>query len=96
MDTMSFGFRVRKDIRTREEDHENNLVIITRRITDISKLYDVSAVTFPANPSTEISARSFCEGVIAEAREQERLSQAENIKRQERKEEIRKLLEFKI
>ena len=33
----------------------------------IKKVYDVSAVSIPANPNTEINARGWCDGVIAEA-----------------------------
>ena len=33
--------------------------------TGIKKIYDVSAVSIPANDTTEISARSACDGVIA-------------------------------
>lgn len=69
---MSMAFRVGKDVRTVEEDHEHNIMTVHRTITSISKLYDVSAVSRPANPATEISARSFCEGVIAELSEERR------------------------
>lgn len=65
-DKMSFGFTVAKDERTTEEDHEHNRVIVHRRITSIKKLYDVSAVSLPANDATEISARRLGDGVIAE------------------------------
>lgn len=51
-DKMSFRFRVAKDQRTVIEDHENNKVIVTRTITKISKLYDVSVVSIPANDMT--------------------------------------------
>ena len=42
----------------------------TSRITKISKVYDVSAVSIPANPGTEISAarKRFLDGVIEEKR----------------------------
>lgn len=36
----------------------------TRTILRIKKVYDVSAVSYPANPETEISARSYFDGVI--------------------------------
>lgn len=36
----------------------------------IKKIYDVSAVSIPANDTTEISARSLCDGVIATALEE--------------------------
>lgn len=42
----------------------------TRRILRVKKVYDVSAVSIPANADTEISARSWIDGVIdAEKRE---------------------------
>jgi HK97 family phage prohead protease len=65
---MSQGFRVAKDERKVVEDRENNRVDIYRTILKVQKLYDVSAVSLPANDATEINARSFCEGVIAEVR----------------------------
>lgn len=36
----------------------------TRVVDRIRKVYDVSAVSIPANPGTEISARSYFDGVI--------------------------------
>lgn len=68
-DKMSFGFTVRKDERKETRDEENNTTRIDRTITEIKKLFDVSAVSIPANGATEIySTRSYCEGVIAEAK----------------------------
>lgn len=50
----------------------------TRTILKVGKVYDVSAVSIPANANTEISARSYLDGVIeAEKREaQEQLELA--------------------
>ena len=75
---MSFGFRVGADERERNEHIVDGITIveIMRTITKISKLYDVSAVSLPANDGTEISARSFCDGVIEELKA-ERLKEAE-------------------
>lgn len=56
-DRMSFAFTVTKDSYT-EEEKEDGTVILTRSILEVGKLYDVSAVSFPANPNTDISARS--------------------------------------
>ena len=67
---MSFGFRVRKAERIVEEDEVQGSVTVHRKITDIEKLYDVSAVSLPANDATEISARNISEGVIAEVRQE--------------------------
>ena len=80
---MSFGFMVSKDKRTTERDEENKVITVLRTITGISKLYDVSAVSIPANDSTEISARSWCDGVIAELTEEFR--KAEAIEKQKQK-----------
>lgn len=71
-DKMSFGFTVEEDTRTETENHDTGAVTILRTITGIRKLYDVSAVSLPANNATEISARSLCEGVIAELEEERR------------------------
>ena len=94
---MSFGFTVDDD--AVEEFTEGKKRIYLRTITRIGKLYDVSAVSLPANDGTEISARSFCDGVIAKA-EAERLLKAE----EERKAKVealekrikKNLLEVKI
>lgn len=82
---MSFGFKVAEDKREVTEDHENGHTTVLRTITKISKLYDVSAVSLPANDATSISARSYGEGVIAEVREEiaaqeERAKQIQKIK----------------
>ena len=65
-DKMSFGFTVKKDER-KETVNDIGETRIDRTITEINKLFDVSAVSLPANDATEISARCFGEGVIAEA-----------------------------
>lgn len=54
-DKMSFGFTVTGESEDREKD-ENGIVKYTRRITSVGKLYDVSAVSIPANDGTSISA----------------------------------------
>ena len=64
---MSFAFKVS------EEHYDSNSH--TRVVDKISKVYDVSAVSIPANPDTEIFARSaFFNGVI-EKEKAERLEQ---------------------
>ena len=72
---MSFAFKVA------EEHYDSNSH--TRVVDKISKVYDVSAVSIPANTDTEIFARSaFFDGVIEKERA-ERLEQTrkENEKR---------------
>ncbi|WP_059004197.1 HK97 family phage prohead protease [Bittarella massiliensis (ex Durand et al. 2017)] len=79
-DKMSFGFVVAEDKRESVFDRESGLEIITRTIIKISKLYDVSAVSTPANDMTSISARRFADGVIGEIKA-ERLERASKIKK---------------
>ena len=71
-DKMSFGFTVRGE--EWERRTENGVEISTRTITDVGKLFDVSAVSIPANDSTSISVRSICDGEIAKLKA-ERLEQ---------------------
>ena len=86
---MSFGFIVAEDKREITEDRENNRTEVLRTITKIQKLFDVSAVSLPANDATEISARNFSNGVIAEVKA-ERLEAEMRAKQKQR---IRILME---
>lgn len=54
-DRMSFGFTVTGDSEEKEQN-EAGVWIYTRRITKVGKLYDVSAVSIPANDGTSIAA----------------------------------------
>ena len=90
---MSFGFRVADDRREETENRETNEVDILRTITKIEKLYDVSAVSIPANDATSISARTDGEGVIAEVAEELRKREAERLHRERQKQKIRIMLE---
>lgn len=74
---MSFGFHVEAD--EIKEEEVDGKTIYTRTIKSINKLYDVSAVSLPANDGTEISARSLRDGAIAKL-EAERLLKAEKRK----------------
>ena len=56
-----------------------------RSITKVAKVFDVSAVSIPANPNTDISARSFFDGVIEKEK-------AERLARAEKRERIKELL----
>ncbi len=76
-DKMSFGFTVAEDQRVSTVDNEKNVETVTRTITKIKKLYDVSAVSIPANDGTSISARRTADGVIEQLKA-ERLERAKN------------------
>lgn len=87
-DRMSFAFQVAKDHFERSE--ENGKTILTRVIDEIRKVFDISAVGFPANPNTNLSARSAFDGEI-EKLEAERLQ-----KQAEEREQARKRLALKL
>lgn len=72
---MSWAFTVAED----EFDRETR----TRIIKKVKKVYDVSAVSIPANNDTEINARSYFNGVI-------------EVEKQEMLEHKRKALQLKI
>ena len=77
-DQMSFAFIVE------EEDYD--MSTHTRTIKRIGKVFDVSAVSFPANPGTDISAisaRSYVDGVI-EMEQAERLAEQRKAEEQKR------------
>lgn len=86
---MSVAFKVAPGGQRREVDRDKG--IITRVISKIAKVFDVSPVDFPANPGTElnISMRDFFDGAI-EAIQAERL---EAEKREIQKQKIRILAE---
>lgn len=84
-DRMSFGFTVDEDDRSIYFDEESGKEIVERTILRVGKLFDVSAVSIPANPSTVISARNL-DGVIEEAR-------AERLKAKELEERRSRLID---
>lgn len=59
---MSWRFKVGKYYVEREEGSRDCTIVHT----EIPKIYDVSAVSIPANNDTEINARDFVHGVMAE------------------------------
>lgn len=80
---MSFGFSVKKREATKEVDDENKIINVRVKITGISRLWDVSAVSLPANDGTEISARSYVDGVMDELAQEWR--RADEIKKQKQR-----------
>ena len=73
---MSFGFTVDGEEVLDTKDVDGKALTV-RRITSVRKLYDVSAVSLPANDATSISVRTLTDGEIeriqAERLEAERL-----------------------
>lgn len=87
---MSMGFKVDRSADVWTRINVDGKTIEERRINSIVKLYDVSAVSIPANPGTSIEARSIdalVDGVIDELRA-ERL-EAERLELERRRAEIK-------
>ncbi len=87
-DRMSFGFTISKQYE-KSEKNPDGVRIYTRHITSVGKLYDVSAVSIPANDGTSIgvATRGRIDGVIEEIRA-ERL-EAEKLQLERRRAEVR-------
>jgi HK97 family phage prohead protease len=60
---MSFGFTVDAD-EVEDSKSEDGKALTTRTIKSVRRLYDVSAVSLPANDATSISVRSLTDGEI--------------------------------
>ena len=89
---MSFAFTVAEDHFGEDQKTEDGRTIYTRIIDRINKVYDISAVGFPANPNTDISVatRAAFDGEIAR-REAERLKE-----QKARQERAKKEVELKL
>lgn len=78
---MSWAFTVDRN----EYDSDNHI----RTIRHIKRIYDVSAVSLPANPNTDIAAaRSYIDGEIEKVKE-------EFLKREQQKKRIRLLIDIR-
>ena len=76
---MSWAFIPAEEVYT--EDRENK--VFTTRITRVKKVFDVSAVSYPADPNTEISARHLVNGEIEARRLRESQQRELDRKRRE-------------
>ena len=84
---MSFMFSTKSDA-WEDIDTEHP----TRRITDIRKVFEVSAVTFPAYEDTSIQARGLS-GALESAKESLESARAERAKIERRKKKIKIMME---
>ena len=64
---MSYGYTVGDD-KWEERTLEDGRTLELRTITRINKVYDVSAVSIPANDATSISVRNLSDGVIEQVK----------------------------
>ena len=86
LDRMSFGFTVAED---RTEKTADNPRTYLRTISKVARLFDVSVVSIPANDFTEISARSYVDGIL----DKERADALAAEQRERQKRKIRILME---
>lgn len=86
-DKMSIGMKVNREKDEWTMEKADGKVIETRKINDVEKLFDVSAVSIPANDATSISVRALVDGEI-EKLKAERL-EAERVELERRRAEIR-------
>lgn len=77
---MSFGFTVDgEEVRDMKDADGKDLTV--RTITSVRKLYDVSAVSLPANDATSISVRSLTDGEIERIRAERLEAEALELRR---------------
>lgn len=84
---MSVGMRIDKSRDVWTTERLNDKVVEVRRVMRVAKLYDVSAVSLPANDATSISVRSLVDGVIDRLKA-ERL-EAQKLELERRRAEVR-------
>lgn len=96
-DRMSFGFTVTGDSEDREQN-DAGIWIYTRHIQKVGKLYDVSAVSIPANDGTSIVADAVTRSIgdlrdgVIERIQAERLEEEKKALEQRRAEVIAKAI----
>ena len=76
---MSWAFTTVEEQYTEDSDNK----VFTTRITRVKKVFDVSAVSYPADPNTEISARHLVNGEIEARRLRESQQRELDRKRKE-------------
>jgi phage head maturation protease len=76
---MSWAFIPAEEEYTRDKENK----VFTTRITRVKKMFDVSAVSYPADPNTEISARNLVNGEIEARRKRESLQRELDRRRRE-------------
>lgn len=59
IDQSSFAFRIKRSGETYKRVLENDREVVIREISEVSELFDVSIVTYPAYDETMVEARGF-------------------------------------
>ena len=89
---MSFGFTVGSDRLEKTQSTQDGEIWL-RTITDINKVFDVSAVSLPRNDYTSISRRNYADGVIADVETERSIREERENRKKALEERIKKLLE---
>lgn len=84
---MSVGMKVDRSRDKWESEELNGKQIETRRIMRVIRLYDVSAVSIPANDATSISVRALVDGEIERLKSER--AEAEKLELERRRAELR-------
>lgn len=84
---MSVGMKIDRSRDVWTSEQLNGKTVETRRVMRVARLYDVSAVSIPANDATSISVRALVDGVIDKIKA-ERL-EAKKLELERRRLEIR-------
>ena len=92
-DKMSFGFIVAEDTELRT-NLEDGRVDILRTLTRVAKVFDVSAVSLPANEGTTIgvATRSKIDGVIEDVRAERLAAEQMELERQRTETRVKAML----
>lgn len=89
---MSFGFTVGSDRLEKTQSTQDGEIWL-RTITDVKKVFDVSAVSLPRNDYTSISRRTYADGVIADVETERSIREERENRKKALEERIKKLLE---
>lgn len=89
---MSFGFTVGSDRLEKTQSTQDGEIWL-RTITDIKKVFDVSAVSLPRNDYTSISRRNYADGVIADVETERSIREERENRKKALEERIKKLME---
>jgi len=89
---MSFGFTVGSDRLEKTQSTQDGEIWL-RTITDIKKVFDVSAVSLPRNDYTSISRRNYADGVIADVETERSIREERENRKKALEMRIKKLME---
>ncbi len=93
---MSFAFTVRGLKEEKRKAESDGATEYIETITDIARLFDVSAVSIPANDATEINARKYCENIEKRSKDEDEQAKIDAEKERKAKERERLAVELSL